>query len=252
MSYNARIESSSEIYHVMCRGVGRQIIFEDDDDRSYLIERIAEAKGPAKVEILAWCLMDNHFHLLARAAKDDLASFMQKVLSAYAKHFNERHNRVGHLFQDRFKSVPIESDSQLLAVVRYIHQNPVELGKIDYQMYPWSSYREYLGAQGLAETGMVLEMYGSLEEFDRFNQYLGDDVLPSFDSGRIGDSMARALFIAHEELGADIENLKSLPRNERDAGIERLLRRGLSIRQIERLTSISRGIIARISKNLNG
>ena len=98
---------------------------------------------------------------------------------------------------------------------------------------------------------MVLEMFGSLEEFDRFNQYLGDDVLPSFDSGRVGDSMARALFIAREELGADIENLKSLSRNERNAGIERLLRRGLSIRQIERLTSVSRGIIARISKNLN-
>jgi REP element-mobilizing transposase RayT len=251
MSYTRRSESESELYHVMCRGVSRQIIFEDDADRQRFLDDMKREQRSAGTSILAWCLMDNHVHLLIKADKAALARFMQRTLSSYARYFNERHDRVGHLFQDRYKSTPIDTDTYLLMAVVYIHRNPLDEGITDLRNYRWSSYHEYLGISIIADTRFVLDMFDSIEEFDEFNQTSECKTLLSENNGLRAASNTRAALIAAEELGVEVERLNTLPRDERNRHIARLLERGLSIRQIERLTGVSRGIVAAISKRLN-
>ena len=234
----------------MCRGVGRQIIFEDDRDREYLLGKIRTERTAFRATIYAWCLMDNHIHLLAQGDKASLGSFMRNVLSSYALFFNKRHERVGHVFQDRFLSIPVETDEYFLEAIRYIHQNPLDAGITDIRSYPWSSYHEYLGDADIAETEFALGMFESTEEFDLFNQTMNGDISLDLGGGARQSSLTRALFIAQEALGGKIKTLKSLPRSERDGCIELLLEKHLSIRQIEKITGIGRGIIAKVSAKM--
>ena len=100
----ARRESASGIYHVLTRGSGQQLIFEDDCDRRVFINLMVKVFGKYEVEVFAWCLMENHVHVLLRAAFDDLSRSIAEIKSRYAQYFNEQHERSGSLFQSRFQS----------------------------------------------------------------------------------------------------------------------------------------------------
>ena len=245
-----RRASESGLYHVTCRGVGRQIIFEDDLDRQFFCDKLFEETGGLDIQVLAWCLMDNHIHLLLEADPEPLATLMRHVLATYAMRFNKRYNRVGHVFQGRYSSLPIENERHLLSVVKYIHRNPCDLGGKHLQDYRWSSYREYLGETGRTNTAFVLDLFdSSIAEFVRFNEETDEAAAGSLGTEDGIGSLDRAFFAAADELGEDLlRSVKTLPRAERDACVGRLLDRGLSIRQIERLTGVSRGIVAKISK----
>ena len=162
--------SESNIYHVVVRGVGRQLIFEDDKDRQEYMQMLLSDARKRNGLILAWCLMGNHVHLLLQLDMEQIAQVMRRVGSGYARYFNKRHDRVGHLFQGRFGSTPISTDEQLMAVVRYIHRNPDEGGVSTYESYPWSSYREYLGQAVTVDTKLVLGTFGSIEQFKMFHR----------------------------------------------------------------------------------
>ena len=124
----ARTKSASGIYHVVMRGVGRQLIFEDDDDRRALLEKLGKLSDEGCLTVYAWCLMSNHFHLLIKEGCEPIASAMKRLGVSYAMRFNLKTGRVGHVFQDRFSSEPVESDEYFLTVVRYIHNNPQKAG----------------------------------------------------------------------------------------------------------------------------
>ena len=250
MQHGGLEPSDASVFHVMCRGVGRQIIFEDDADREYLIGRLKAEKRGSGVRIFAWCLMDNHVHLLICAEQSELSAFMRRVLSDYAIHFNRCHDRVGHLFQDRYLRKPVDTEAYLLGTVRYIHHNPIEAGFVNFATYRWSSCRDYLGEgdSAITDPEEVMDLFGSLEEFVRFHGETDQTAYPDIQTSRANVALARALFIAIDEIGEErLHSAKSLPRNERDCLVARLLARGLSVRQIERLTGISRGVISRIS-----
>ena len=249
MSRAPRKPSVSETYHVMVRGVGRQILFEDDVDRRFYLEVLGRELSGSDGELLAWCLMDNHVHLLVRMGLSDLSEMMRALGSAYAVNFNRRHDRVGHLFQDRFKSEPVESDAYLLAVVRYIHQNPVKAGITPTCDYRWSSYRSYVGeAEPFVVTSCetVLGMFESPEAFVRFHQVFSPGV-PCLSLGDKRRAVAdeEALGTARRAL-CDVrpEEVASLPRPQRNDAIRRMRTARLSIRQIERITGVSRGVVA--------
>ena len=249
MAHGRRLQSELGIYHVMCRGVGRQIIFEDDEDRSYLLDRLDREKTQCGVKVLAWCLMDNHVHLLIQADGAAPGAFMQRVLSEYAVYFNRRHDRVGHVFQDRYRSEPVDTEEYLLTLVRYIHQNPIEMGVSDLRSYRWSSYREYVGEATVTDTALVTDLFGSISEFVRFNEERGENGPAGPTTAN--DAPERAWFVAVDEVGEEtLREMKSLPREDRDRYVARLLARGLSIRQIERFTGVSRGVVAKVSKAL--
>lgn len=176
---------------------------------------------------------------------------MKAINSSYALYFNTRHDRVGHLFQGRFKSEPVETDTYFLTVLRYIHQNPVKAGISPACDYPWSSYREYFGKRGVADTSFALEMLGGHNEFRRFHDNL-DLTAACCDVGRsrrlVDEDEARDVALVALG-GIDPNSVSGLDRAERNAAIHKLREHHLSIRQIERLTGVSRGVIANVAKS---
>ena len=247
MTYPVRNQSESGFYHVICRGVGRQIIFEDDDDRTCFLRLLASGMKHTNTELYAWCLMDNHAHLLIRDEGNHLSELMRLVLGKYARYFNGRHERVGHLFQGRFKSEPIDSEEYLLSVIRYIHQNPAKAGMGTVEGYRWSSYRSYVAGDSLVKTELVLDLLGGRQGFERFHQVDGPDEFEEASDTRAESLIKRSRRLAERVLdGIQLNSVGRLPRAERDRAIALLRQEGLSIRQIERLTGIGRGIVASI------
>ena len=170
MGYKYREECESSIYHVTFRGVAKQIVFETDDDRRFFGQRMRQYLDELDLELYAWCFMSNHMHMLLHADLEITSVFMRKLLSAYARYFNDKYDRVGHLFQDRFGSVAVATDAQLMATVRYIHRNPCEIPGQSFETYIWSSYREYVRAPFISETRFVLSLFNSIGEFAEFHK----------------------------------------------------------------------------------
>ena len=239
--------SESGFYHVALRGNGKQIIFEDDLDRQFFLKLLKTKAAVDSVRIIAWCLMSNHVHLLIDDSKDALSHFMQATSTAYARYFNKKSGHVGAVFQGRFTSVPITSDSQLLQAVRYIHDNPAKAGMGAADAYRWSSYGEYLGRAGIADTETVLDMVGGVDGFLRF-----------CEDGRFGSYRYRAtkrmpdedaLEVARYTLGdMDPAKLKEMGKMQRNEALRSLRAAGITVKQLERLTGIGHNTISRVTK----
>lgn len=247
MPSTARQRSNSEIYHVMSRGVGRCIIFEDDEDRRAFLRILTKERAEQSVTVHAWCLMDNHYHLLLQGDLPGISKMMKRLNSTYAMVFNQKHGRVGHLFQGRFKSVPVESDEQFLTELRYIHQNPVKEKLCPTCEYAWSSYSGYYDEPWIVDNSLVTSLFDSEEQFCEFHGQL-DVVSPCLELGRGRRlfSNEEALVIARAVLvDTRLEEIASRPRAARDEALRVLKAAHLSIRQIERLTGISRSIVER-------
>ena len=147
MARQARKVSPTKYYHVMMRGNNREKIFTHKEQKLYFIELLSNYKKPQpSVEIAAYCVMDNHVHILIAGEIDDLSEVMKRINIKYAMKFNKEADRIGHVFQDRYRSEVIVNDICLLQVVRYVHNNPVKAKIVKRpEDYPWSSYREYFG-----------------------------------------------------------------------------------------------------------
>lgn len=252
MPRKAREKSSTGIYHAMLRGVNGQIIFEDNEDYEKLIQIISEYKEVCGYEIYAYCLMGNHIHLLIKEGKEELGIVFRRIGAKYVYWYNCKYERNGHLFQDRYKSEAVEDDKYFLTVLRYIHQNPVKAGiEHDIAKYPWSSYNEYLGKKGICDTKFALGLFADDEKravdlFQKFNKEENKDVCLEYEEiVKINDKEAARIIIevAGVESPIQVQNLK---KEERNKVIKQLRNRGLSIRQIERLTGISFGVIRKI------
>lgn len=242
-----RTISSTGFYHLMARGVGRCIIFEDDADREMLLGLLRDNAKDAAVEIYAWCLMDNHYHLLVHGDMGDISTMMLRSDSRYAQHFNARHGRVGHLFQDRFASEPVETEEYLLLVVRYIHLNPLKAGLSTSCDYPWSSYGSLRDDSWPDPVQPAAQLFASREDFVRFHEH----VTPCpgcIDVGRLRGSVSgeEVLEVAKHVLGEmRVEEVAGLPRPRRDDALRRLKGAGLTLRQIERLTGVSKSVVGK-------
>lgn len=234
-------------------GVGRQIIFEDDDDRRFFPELLRKHLcDTSPSSLLAWCLMSNHTHLLIHRELSALSKAMRLIGVSYARCFNDRYNRAGHLFQDRFASEPIKGDSQLMATIRNIHNNPVKANAAKVDEYEWSSYQDRLDEEreSLLDRGYVIELFGSRSGFVRFHE--ADDGgehhldIPTKHCHAFKLTEPEALDVAEDVLGAGrIGSLKAEPKPMRDDSIRQLRAAGLSARQIMRITGILLGVISR-------
>lgn len=249
----ARTISRSGIYHVVSRGSGRQLIFEDDADRMSFITTLGESTRRAGVDVLGWCLMPNHVHLILLDGERSLSDAMQRTLTSYARRFNSRTGHVGHVFQGRFSSAPIEDERYLLAAVRYLHLNPERAGICPAEEYEWSSYREYAGGMARVEvvdTSIVLGMLGGRSGFVELCHDDAKGVEPYVPMGLCHGSdevviAARGLL---DDAGlGDPGKVKTLPQERRDEALRLLRGSGLSIRAIERLTGVGRGVVERVT-----
>jgi putative transposase len=125
MPRGPRIDGPGILHHVMARGIERREIFRSDGDREELLSRLGTICEDTGTVVYAWCLMPNHFHLAVRTGAKPLAHTMRRLLTGYAAFFNRRYGRVGHLFQNRYKSIVVDEERYFLGLVRYIHLNPV-------------------------------------------------------------------------------------------------------------------------------
>ena len=240
--------SCSGYYHVVVKGDGRQAIFEDDADRRTFLRLAERCFAEAGITVMAWCLMENHVHLVLRDDADGLSAAMHRLETAYARHYNDRAGRVGHLFRERFMSSPIESDAYLLEAVRYVHNNPEKAGVCRAEEYPWSSYRTYAtpgSACGLTvDTSVVLEMLGGEKNFVEFTAERGLRAYRPPSGKRLDESEARDA-AEHVLGGTAPAEVKALPVGRRNQLLRDLRAAGLSVRQVERLTGVGRNIVAR-------
>lgn len=144
MPRQKRLLSPTHIYHVMVRGNTGRDIFIDDEDRQKLLKVIYNKKREKEFILYAYCLMNNHFHLVLKEYKDDISHIMKRINTTYVVYFNKKYQLTGHLFQSRFRSEVVASDDYLLALIRYVHRNPVKAGLVDTpQDYQWSSFLSY-------------------------------------------------------------------------------------------------------------
>jgi REP element-mobilizing transposase RayT len=168
MSRAPRTELVGDLFHVIARGVARHPIFVDDVDRRRYLSLLARTTRKVHWRCLSYCLMDNHIHLLLEAAMTDVSKGMHRLQGEYARAFNRRHRGSGHLFQDRFRPVPIATDKYFLTVVQYIVNNPVKAGLCtEPEDWPWSSHAAIL--RGDAPAWLDVRRV-----FDYLGEYGGD------------------------------------------------------------------------------
>jgi REP element-mobilizing transposase RayT len=163
MSRPIRIEFSAALYHVTARGDRREAIFDDDQDRQCFLQILADVITQFNWLCYAWCLMDNHYHLLIQTPDGNLSKGMRQLNGVYTQASNRRHTRVGHLFQGRYKAILVDSDAYLLELSRYIVLNPVRAGMVNAVAdWAWSSYR---ATRGLDQPATWLAVDGVLSQF---------------------------------------------------------------------------------------
>lgn len=167
-----RVDIEHGIHHVMNRGVNRGAVFFADADRVEFGRLLREVFERFGVEVFAYCLMTNHYHLVLYCPDGGLSDAMHLLGSVYTRHTNERIGRDGPLFRGRFHAVPIVNDEQLLCTVRYVHRNALDLPEINsVDSYRWSSHRTYLGHRArppFLTTDPVLHHFENRGAFDAF------------------------------------------------------------------------------------
>lgn len=165
MARPLRIEFPGAIYHITSRGNARQWIVADDTDRAAFMKHLGAVVERYHWLCHAWCLMDNHYHLLIETPEANLAAGMRTLNGGYTQAYNRRHGRVGHLFQGRYKAILVDREAYLLELSRYVVLNPVRAGMVDDPTdYPWSSYRATCGQEAAPEwlhTDWILSQFAS-------------------------------------------------------------------------------------------
>lgn len=257
MPRQQRILSENGTYHVMMRGNERKNLFHDQEDKQRFIDTLLAKKMVTGFSVYGYCLMDNHVHLLIREGPEGLSASMKRINASYASYFNHKYHRVGHLFQDRFRSEPIQEDRHLLTALRYIHNNPVKAGLVDKpQHYWWSSYGCYLDpdnpeTEGI-ETGFILSILAddpatATREFKRFSSEYDESEFLDLEEGSAWTVEAGSAYL--DEYLKRRWPGKNLPgvMNDKNTRAEVILdlkaNTRLSVRAIADLLGINRGIV---------
>ena len=166
MPRQARLDAPDTLHHVMVRGIERTAIFRDDTDRTDFLARLAALAAHGALTIYAWALLPTHAHLLVRTGTRPLPRSMRSLLTGYAGAFNRRHQRVGHLFQNRYTSIVVEAEPYLLELVRYLHLNPLRAQVVPFlralDRFPWTGHSALCGTipRAWQDTQTILAQFG--------------------------------------------------------------------------------------------
>ncbi len=246
MPRTARTKSSSKIYHIMIRGINQQNIFSIDGDYEKFIAILSKYHKKSEYEIYAYCLMGNHAHLLIKEGREALPHAMKRIGTSYVSWYNWQYNRKGHLFQDRYKSEPVEDDVYFLTVLRYIHQNPLKAGLTDdIASYQWSSYNEYINQPKIVNIEFALKMFHqernkAIERFERFNQKPNNDQCLEMSTKRETLSDKEISHLVSTKYHIELVRLQNAPIIIQDRVLKYLKELdGCSLRQVSRLTGFT-------------
>jgi len=201
MPRQPRLDAAEALHHVMGRGIERTKVFPEDTDREDFVTRLAALCRDRSLVVYAWALMPNHFHLLVRTGQAPLAQSIGKLLTGYVVNFNRRHKRVGHLFQNRYKSIICEEDPYLLELTRYLHLNPLRGGILtrlaDLRRYPWTGHSAILGTVDRAwqDTTTILAYFGRnrTRARERYEGFVREGISQGRRPELVGGGLIRSL-----------------------------------------------------------
>ncbi len=232
----------------MFRGINKQDIFSSKRDYEKFKEIIFLAKDKYAIELYAYCFMSNHVHLFLRESEQgEVSDFMKKILSHYAGWYNFKYERTGHLFANRYKSLPVEDDSYFLTLAKYIHRNPVKAGIVEnMQDYQYSSYSDYIQNNNeVVNVDFLLEILDddrktAIKQFVAFS--LKEEEI---DYDIANDLQSRDLLVKVKIIqltgGIKPAEIKMIPKKERDVLLKKLMEEHkIPKKVLSRLTGISR------------
>ncbi len=224
MARPLRIEFPGAVYHVTSRGNARQAIFIDEEDRGRFLDGLSLVVERFNWLCHAYCLMENHYHLLIETPNANLSKGMRELNGVYTQGFNQRYRRVGHLFQGRYKAIVVAKDNHLLSLCRYVVLNPIGVGLIKRpEQWRWSSYRATIGLgrkPPFLTIGWVLSQFGgrkraAMERYKRF-------VIGGIGKELPWETLKGQIFLGTDEfikrlsgLLAEKESIKEVPRVQR-------------------------------------
>jgi len=244
MARKPRFFCDSNIYHVILRGNNQQNLFNDDNDRLFFLRRLEKYSKELDIEIYAYCLMNNHVHLLIGKANRSMSLLIQKLANSYVYYFNRKYERCGHLFQGRFKSEPIQNDEYFKTVLRYILQNSEKAGLESVSKYRWNSYFAFMNEiSDFVNTKYCLDLFDSKQQLMNYLNQKSEDQCMEFENKKFY-SDEKALKLIKKMF--NIDSPYFLERFHVDIQMQNckiLKEKGLSINQISRITGISKSII---------
>lgn len=253
MPRHSRIKSSTNIYHIVIKGADSQVIFYEDRDKIKYLDYLEYYKHKCNFVIFAYCLMANHIHLLIKHSDDtSLSSIFRHLNTSYACWFNQKYNRTGYVQDGRYYSEPVETEKYLFNVINYIHYNPSKAGLELYpgEKYMWSSYSDYIiGNDRLVDISYIINTLGGLDSFISLHNVLTEEKCLEIDTckRRIPDDVVIDMIdkLCNCTTPTEFGQLSMI---ERRKNIIILYKKGVSKKQLNRLTGTPRGIIDRILK----
>ena len=248
-----RKASSTGIYHVMLRGINKQLIFEEREDYEKILAIIAEVKEISGFKLYAYCLMGNHLHLLMKVGIEPLGQIFKRIGARYVWWFNWKYGRSGHLFQDRYRSEPVENNEYFMMVLAYIYQNPVKAGICRRpEDYEWCS-RQRLGDCAVVDEKELFDIV----PLELIKEREAEEVTADLLEPRLGRGMALSDDEVIGQLKAlgnvkDASGFQSLNREMQREIVLKLREKGASVRQIARTSGLGREIITWMCRDWRG
>ncbi len=260
-----RSESQSGYFHIIMRGVNKQDIFLDKKDYDTFLSFLREYLVSYHIDIVAYCLMTNHVHMIIHTTNESYSNFMRMLNARYAKYFNFVHDRTGHLFQNRYSMHIIGSLKYLLICIRYVHNNPPKAGISPASEYPWSSYPKYLSASWcLSKTGnteqsddstndvlcdykLIQELFSDREQFIEFHKHCNlpsELALENFESQKAAPDSEVKDVICLLLKSKDPSSIQSLKLADRNNILQKLKAIGIKNSQICRITGLTRSVVS--------
>lgn len=253
MPRHARKKSASNIYHVVIKGADSQLLFHETKDYLKYLDILQYYKDECDFLLFAYCLMSNHVHLLIQTTTTTIDSVFRRINTTYAGWFNLKYNRTGYVQDGRYYSEPIETLESIRNVIRYIHYNPTKAGleAAPGKSYKWNSFKLYLqNSSELLDSTKILQILGGEESFIELHKTSPKEKeyidIHSFRK-RIPDDVAQDIILEHLHL-TSLCDFSKMSLSDRRQAIISLTQKGISIRQMSRLTGTPRGIVERILK----
>ncbi|MDD4496173.1 MAG: transposase [Eubacteriales bacterium] len=206
-----------------------------------------------RYKIFAYCLMNNHVHILIKEGQEPLSLVLKRISSSYVYYYNRKYGRCGHLFQERFKSEKVENDGYFLTVLRYIHVNPLKAHIIkNFEEYKWSSYNEYVDGGKIVDIDFALGIFSvdktiAIQRFNSFSNEENEDKCLEYDESKRIDDVEAIKIIKNIAGVKNINEIQGFEKEKRDEIIKKIKSiNGLSIRQIARITGFSYNLVLKI------
>ena len=248
MARALRIEYPGAYYHITSRGNERKAIYRNKGDRRSFLLYLKSAYLRYGAIIHAYCLMDNHYHILLETPRGNLSQIMRHINGAYTTRFNIKHKRKGHLFQGRYKAILVDADAYLTELSGYIHLNPVRAGMVDMpEKYSWSSYRYYIGKKKKPDWLFVDSILGYFEHItvspeENYSNFVLAKIFAK-EYSPLGKAVASTILGCDRFIERTIDEYLGNKKSHQDVPALRELKR------IERLDIISKEVKTQMGEN---